>query len=186
MKEIEDEVSDGEEEILGLSKKSKKELQEILKSKKLITSGNKPDLIDRIITNGENDENGWTNGSTSSEEKFYPVAISDYRNNMGYVDRNNKMDSNIFIFSQIQKMVDYLLKLSVISLQVIRLDRGRSNVNEVKIIKKLSISCFIIPSQKNANVVQYVNFKPGTNAKHVSYTFILVAHMIFTKISKPN
>ncbi|KAM9989620.1 hypothetical protein ACTFIY_005652 [Dictyostelium cf. discoideum] len=61
----------------------------------LSITGNKNELIDRIMTNGEVDENG----SRSSIEKLYPAAVCDYRNNMGFVDRNNKNTQIMFILN---------------------------------------------------------------------------------------
>ncbi|KAM9991540.1 hypothetical protein ACTFIZ_004951 [Dictyostelium cf. discoideum] len=119
----------------------------------------------------------------SNDENFYHVPIGDYQKIMGYVDRNNKI-AQIFIFSQIQKMVDYLLKLSDNLIKVDSIRQRYSRGQQSQILKKLSTSCYIKTSLKNVNVVQYVNFKSGKNAKLVSYKSILVAHMIFTKISK--
>ncbi|KAM9998087.1 hypothetical protein ACTFIY_007745 [Dictyostelium cf. discoideum] len=138
MDECENEFSEGEEEISDTLVFSRDQ-QENIESR-----GNKDELIDIIMTNGEVDENGWEDGFTNHQipanllslggfknlikseirfflfltrilndsklfniitskpqnidvatrssgvEKLYPAAVSDYRNNMGFVDRNNK------------------------------------------------------------------------------------------------
>ncbi|KAM9985078.1 hypothetical protein ACTFIY_009520 [Dictyostelium cf. discoideum] len=131
MEECENEFSEGEEEISDTLVFSRDQ-QENIESR-----GNKDELIDRIMTNGEDDENGLNDSklfniitskpqnidvatrSRSGVEKLYPAAVSDYRNNMGFVDRNNK---NTQMYSHSHKsykwwfsIFNYLLRMFILN-----------------------------------------------------------------------